>query len=156
MKFDICVFFDNLASKPKFDTHLTSITGTLLETYVGIFTIISRCIFLRMRNITGKSFGNIKTHFVLKFFRKLCRWWDKVYKYGSARQATDDNITRRMRFSCMITKYTDTHSTYLMLIAIPWQQWLRECASILRYMSLRVLFSYRFRRDWYFAYFSQL
>jgi hypothetical protein len=28
-KFDIYVFFDNLARKHNFDTHLTSITGTL-------------------------------------------------------------------------------------------------------------------------------
>ena len=29
-------------------------------------------------------------------------------KYGRARQATDDNITLRMRFGCWITKATDT------------------------------------------------
>ena len=29
-KFDICLFFDNLAREPKFDKYLTSITGTLL------------------------------------------------------------------------------------------------------------------------------
>jgi hypothetical protein len=33
-----------------------------------------------------------------------------VEKYGTARQATDDNITRRMRFACWITKATDTHT----------------------------------------------
>jgi hypothetical protein len=31
-----------------------------------------------------------------------------VEKYGTARQATDDNITQRMRFACWITKATDT------------------------------------------------
>jgi hypothetical protein len=30
--------------------------------------------------------------------------------YGTARQATDDNITRRMRFSCWTVKATDAHS----------------------------------------------
>jgi hypothetical protein len=35
-----------------------------------------------------------------------------VEKYGRARQATDDNIIRRMRFACWITKATDTHSEY--------------------------------------------
>jgi hypothetical protein len=37
-------------------------------------------------------------------------------KYGTAGQATDDNIIRRMRFACSITKATDTHSEYLILI----------------------------------------
>jgi hypothetical protein len=56
-----------------------------------------------------------------------------VEKYGTARQATDDNIIRRMRFACWITKATDTYSEYVILIAFPQQQWLRERASILRY-----------------------
>ena len=52
-------------------------------------------------------------------------------KYGTARQATDDNIIRCMRFACWITKATDTHSEYVILIAFPRQQWLRERASML-------------------------
>jgi hypothetical protein len=30
-------------------------------------------------------------------------------KYGTARQATDDNTIRRMRFACWVTKATDIH-----------------------------------------------
>jgi hypothetical protein len=37
---------------------------------------------------------------------------------------------RRMRFACWITKATDTHSEYVILIAFPRQQWLRERASV--------------------------
>ena len=48
-------------------------------------------------------------------------------KYGTARQATYDNIIRRMRFACGITKATDTHSEYVILTAIPQQQLLRQC-----------------------------
>jgi hypothetical protein len=40
-------------------------------------------------------------------------------KLGPARQTTDDNITRRMRFACWITNATDTHSAYVILIALP-------------------------------------
>jgi hypothetical protein len=40
-----------------------------------------------------------------------------VEKYGTARQETDDNVTRRMHFACCITKVTDTHSGYEILIA---------------------------------------
>ena len=53
-------------------------------------------------------------------------------KYGTARQTTDDNIIWRMRFACWITKTTDTHSEYVILIVFPRQQWLRERASMLR------------------------
>ena len=49
-----------------------------------------------------------------------------------AGKATDDNIIRRMRFACQVTKATDKHSEYVMLTAFP-QQWLREHASKLRY-----------------------
>jgi hypothetical protein len=34
-------------------------------------------------------------------------------KYGRARQATDDNILRRMRTACWVTKATETHSEYV-------------------------------------------
>jgi hypothetical protein len=46
-----------------------------------------------------------------------------VKKYGADRQATDDNIIRRMRFVCWITKATDTHEC-VNLTASPLQQWL--------------------------------
>jgi hypothetical protein len=51
-----------------------------------------------------------------------------VEKYGRDRQVTDDNIILRMRFACWITKATDTHSEYVILIAFEMQQWLRERA----------------------------
>ena len=52
-------------------------------------------------------------------------------RYSTARQATDDNLIHRIQFARSITKATDTHSEYVILIAFPLQQWLRECASIL-------------------------
>jgi hypothetical protein len=81
-----------------------------------------------------KVVERIKTHISpsITFFRKSCRLWDNVEKYGTARQATDDNIIRRMRFECWITKATDTHSEHVILIAFPRHQWLRERASLLR------------------------
>jgi hypothetical protein len=53
-----------------------------------------------------------------------------VDKYGTARQTTDDNILRRIRFACWITKATDTHSECLIRITFPLLQWLRERASL--------------------------
>ena len=54
-------------------------------------------------------------------------------KYSRARQATDINTIWRMCFACWITTATDTHVEYVIIIAFPWQQWLRERASMLRY-----------------------
>jgi len=46
--------------------------------------------------------------------------------YDRAGQAMDDNVIGRMRFECWISKATDTHLEYVILIAFPWQQWLRK------------------------------
>ena len=48
-------------------------------------------------------------------FRKSCRLLDNVEKYGTVRQATNDNIIRRMRISCWMTNATDKHSEYVIL-----------------------------------------
>jgi hypothetical protein len=62
-----------------------------------------------------------------------------VGKYGTAGQATDDSIIRRMRFACRITKAADTHSEYVTYFAFPRQQCLRERASMLRYTYIACL-----------------
>jgi hypothetical protein len=67
-----------------------------------------------------------------------------VEEYGTAGHVTDDNIIRRMRFASWITKATDTHSEYVILIAFPRQQCFRERASILRYTTLPVLLASSF------------
>jgi hypothetical protein len=54
-------------------------------------------------------------------------------KYCTAGQATDDDITRRMRRVYWINKDTGTLSEYLIHTAFSQQQWLRERASMLRY-----------------------
>jgi hypothetical protein len=56
------------------------------------------------------------------FFPKIVPFMRYMEKYGTARHATDDNIIRRMRFTCWITKATDTHVEYVILIAFPRQQ----------------------------------
>jgi len=52
--------------------------------------------------------------------------------YCRAGEVTDDNIMRRMRFACCITKATVIRSEYVIRIAYPLQQWSRERASLLR------------------------
>jgi len=94
--------------------------------------IISRSILLRMRNISDKSCKK-NTRFVFtNFFLENLAVYEIVW--NNTGQATDDSTIRRMRFSaCWIPNATDTHSAYVMLTAFPWQQLLRERASILRY-----------------------
>jgi hypothetical protein len=70
------------------------------------------------------------------FLQKSCPLWDNVGKFCRPGEATDDNITWRMRFACWVTKATDTHSEYVILIAFSRQQWLHESASMLRYMQV--------------------
>jgi len=54
-------------------------------------------------------------------------------RYGKTRQPTNDNIIPLMRCACWIPQATDTHSEYVLLLAFPIQQWLHECASVLRH-----------------------
>jgi hypothetical protein len=83
-----------------------------------------------MKNFLDRVLDKIKTHilysitFFIYFFifRKSCRLWDNVEKYGKDRQATDD-ITAHVH--CMQVA-TNTHSEYEMLIAFQRQRWLRE------------------------------
>ena len=75
-----------------------------------------------------KVFEKIKIHILRSatfFPLKSCRLCDNVEKYGAARQATDDNTTRRMRFASCVSNTTNTYSEYVILIAFPRQKWLR-------------------------------
>jgi hypothetical protein len=46
---------------------------------------------------------------------------------------------RRMRIACWIPKATNPHSGYIIRIAFPLQQWLRERAAMLRYTYIACL-----------------
>jgi len=94
-----------------------------------------------MKNVSEKFLEKTETHIVCSIFvRKSCRFWDNVEKYGTARNATDDNITQRMRIACWIPKTTGTHSEYAIPIAFPLQYWLHERASMLRYTTWPALY----------------
>jgi hypothetical protein len=47
-------------------------------------------------------------------------------KFGTARQATDDNKITRMRFVCRINKATDTDLEYVIFIVFEQQQRIGE------------------------------
>ena len=97
-----------------------------------------------MRNVSDESHRQ-KSHILcsVTFIRKSCRLWVDVEKHGGAWQATGDSILRRMRVACWITKAADTHphphTQYVISVAFPRSQWLRERSSILRYTNIACL-----------------
>jgi len=123
---------------------LTSTTGTVYKDQCT-FMVIFRWT-LRMRNVTDRFVEKIKHTIYVQwpffFLGKSYRLWD-VGKYGTARQATDENIIRRMRSACWITKVTDTHSEYVILVAFQRQEWSRERAWMLRYTCIACLVNTR-------------
>ena len=78
---------------------------------------------------------------MMMIFVKLCLILVlyNVKNYGKAGQATDGNITRRMRFAFWIINAADTHSEYVIVIAVSLQQWSCERALVLRYAYIACL-----------------
>jgi hypothetical protein len=112
---------------------MTRVTGRLHEE-VCAFMIISRSILLRMRNLLDNSSReNQNTNFMLKnFFPKIVSFFEIMLK--NMVQSDRPQMTMwRMLIAHWITKATDKHSEYVMLITFPLQQWLRVRASMLRY-----------------------
>ena len=99
------------------------------------FTIIFCLILLRMKNVSDKGFReNQNPHFMFFskiFFQKSCCLLHHVEKYGRARQAAENNIIQHMHIACWKTKAEDTGSEYVILMVLPWKQWLCESTSVL-------------------------
>ena len=74
-----------------------------------------------------KFAGKIKIHILcsITFSRKSCRLWENVEKYGRAGEAASS-------YAFWIAQATDTHSEHVVLFSFPRQEWLPECASMLR------------------------
>ena len=133
------VFFKkNLSRKYKFHSNQGRIMGTVLVD-LCTFMILSHWILLKLEEFQTKVVETIKTHILCSttffFLLKPGRLWDNLEKYGTARRGTGDNITRCMCSACWIPKATNTHSEYVILIAFQRHQWLREGASMLRYIT---------------------
>jgi hypothetical protein len=96
------------------------------------YAYLSHLILLTMRNRSDKSCrGNQNTFYVpLLFSRRLTLYeitWKNIVKQGKP------HVTIwRMRSAWWIPKATNTHSEYVILIAFPLQQWLRQRATVLR------------------------
>ena len=62
-----------------------------LNNYVLTFMTMSRWIFLRIRSVSKTFAVKIKIHILgsITLFRKSCRLWHNVEKYGGAREVAD-------------------------------------------------------------------
>jgi hypothetical protein len=98
------------------------------------FMIIPRWTPLKMRNVSdNRCTENQKTHFLCNhFFPENRVLYKKMRKNMVQPDRPDDNIIRRMRFACSITMAMETHLKYVILIAFPRQQWLRERVTFIR------------------------
>ena len=54
--------------------------------------------------------------------------WKIIVELGSTQMTI-----WRMRIACWIPKATDTHSEYVIVMAFPLQEWLRERVPVFRY-----------------------
>ena len=80
-----------------------------------------------------KVVEKIKTHFVFGFlFLNRAVYYEIMWKNTVDLDGPQMTLGR-MRISCRITKATNTHSQYVILIAFPLQQWLHKLAALLRY-----------------------
>ena len=99
-----------------------------------IFFIISRSFVLRMKNVSDKSCReNQNTHFVFSnFFSPENHAVYKITWTNIVERGRPQMTIWRMRIACWITKTTDTHWGYVIIIAFLLQQWLHE-RPLLRY-----------------------
>jgi hypothetical protein len=82
-----------------------------------------------MRNVSGKNFKEIKTHFMFsQLFLENCAVYDIMWKNVESAQPNCDNMAHK---HCMLDTKGYKHT--VIFIAFPIQQWLHELASMLRY-----------------------
>jgi len=82
------------------------VKGTLQEDLYTLM-ITSNSNLLGMWSVSGKIYReNLNKHCIFgkSFLRTIVPSWDNVKKLRTARRATVDNIKRRMRFACWITR----------------------------------------------------
>ena len=98
------------------------------------FLIISRPVLLRMRSVIGQNCReNQGTHFRSNNFPEKKNAYYEINGKNIIEPNRPRMTIQRMRIACWIPKATKAHSEYVILIALPQQQWLKERASVLRY-----------------------
>jgi hypothetical protein len=124
------LIFFNLSRKFKFYWNLTKITGTLHEDKHTMLSYLSQ-FFCRMRYVLDKHYWeNQNTHFMFnKFFppkiMPFMRMWKNIVEPDRPQMAI-----WRMLIACSVSKATNAHSKFVIIIACQLQQWLKKRASM--------------------------
>jgi hypothetical protein len=117
--------------------NLTGITGTLHENQYTLL-IISRSVLLRMRNISDTICReNQNTHFMFRNFFFPSAVYDIIAKH--ILQSGKPQMTWPMRIACYISKATNSHSEYVILIAFPLQQCLQVFTTVVHHTYITCL-----------------
>jgi len=74
-----------------------------------------------MRNVADKRRENRSTHFMFNNFPESRAVYEIMWK-NTVETGRSQMTIRRMHFACWITRATETHSEYVILMAFPRQQ----------------------------------
>jgi hypothetical protein len=111
-----------------------------MKTY-GYLIIVSRSVLLRMTKFSNKFCrASQKTHFMFNNFSENHAVLGNMWKYMTEPDQPAELKICDLHAGLLSQGHTHTHS-YLKDIAFPWQQWLREAASMLRYTYVAFLVS---------------
>jgi hypothetical protein len=96
-----------------------------------------------MKSVSDILVGKIKTNIFYSktFFPQIVPRMDNVKKYGRADQATDGNMIRRTRITFWVSKATNAHSKYEILLAFPQETGCAKSSQYYIVHTLLVLFS---------------
>ena len=132
----LSIFFENVSKK----FHLIKIWrkwGVLyMQTLVHVWQYLAK-LFLEWEIFETKVVWQNKKHFVFSdFFPENRHVYEIIWE--SMDSQTDRSLPRYMHFASWITKATNTHSEYVIIITFPRQQWLLKRTSMSR-LSVRCL-----------------
>jgi len=128
-----------MSEKFTFDLNMTRMTECFTWRSSQIF-MIHRSVLLRMRNAAEKICREKHILSLLNFFfRKSCRLWYNVQKYGTAKQTTWQYNTAHAL--CMLDKKDYRHALRICnTYSFPQQNWFHERTSIFIYKLPVMLF----------------
>jgi hypothetical protein len=134
------VYISKICREVQVPLNPTLVTDTLHED-LYTFMITSRSFNLRMKNASNKSRReNQNTFFMFNYLLFENRDGYEIMWAKTVQPGRPQLTIWRMRTACRITKATNTHSEYVLLITFPLQQWLHERAPVLRYTYIDCLY----------------
>jgi hypothetical protein len=109
-----------------------------------IFLIISHSYLVIKRNVSNLWRKSKHILCSINLFFENCALYEIMWK-NVVRPGRSQMRVWCMCIACWITKATSTHLEYIILIALPLQQWLHERTSVLHYTYTACLFLFKWR-----------